>query len=788
MPCGQRIFLRLKIKTSVKGLVALKAVIMAGGEGSRLKPLTCTIPKPMARLCGRPILEYILDLLSESGFDEARITIRYLPGRITEHFVQEQYQNVRLRFVEETAPLGTAGGVKNAAEDIEEDFLVISGDAVCDFDLQTAVRFHRDNGADATILVKRVEDPREYGLVNVTPETGGVAGFVEKPCYAQAVCDLANTGVYILSPKAVEMIPTGKPFDFAKDLFPHMLQNGSKVLAFEEQGYWCDIGDLDSLRRCARDMLEGKVRCTLHATEVEGVFYKNLFEAGRFDVLPPAYIGSGVTAGKGCRIGAGSIIDDNATVGSRSVVFSSLVGRNAVIGDDVRLKGSIVCESAVTENGARLFEGSAVGARAVIGSRATLEPGVKVWPMKYVRSDTVLSEHLRAGAVRRELFDDEGIVLESPGELTPVLCTRLGAAIGTAMKGATIGIASAGGAAEALKDALAAGLRQTGCTVWDFGGCIEPQAAFCFTHCGLRMGVFIAAGSIKTFSEYGLTLSRDTEREIELCMLRAESKSLPYEQYGKRVMMADIGLLYPLQLMSYCEGGLKGMKVSVNSKNAAAKRLLCGVLSRLGCEVVHSGALRLELSENGKALTASMQGVQVGDERILVLLSREEFANGRNVAVRFDAPQIIDSLARQHDKMALRYLACPADASDHTARVLAKQQPWVRDALARAVLLLTLLHSTEKSLAQLNEEIPAFYDAVKIITLAKNPCEVMRVVSGGRVAEGAIGEGVLLPYKNGTVLVRPLKRGGGVKIIAEAQNYEMAKELCGGFEEMLNKL
>ncbi|SDN47793.1 sugar phosphate nucleotidyltransferase [Acetanaerobacterium elongatum] len=765
----------------------MKAVIMAGGEGSRLKPLTCTIPKPMARLCGRPIMEYILDLLDEHGFDEARVTIRYLPQRITEHFGGNRYKGVFLRFAEETVPLGTAGGVKNAAGDITEDFLVISGDAVCDFNLRKAVEFHRQNGADATIIVKKVEDPREYGLVNVNPETGAVAGFVEKPGYAQAVCDLANTGVYILSPKALKQVPEGIPFDFAKDLFPHMLQNGGKVLAYEEQGYWCDVGDLDSLRRCARDILEGKVRCTLHAGEVEGVFYKNLYEAGRFDVLPPAYIGEGVTAGKGCRIGSGSILDDGVTLGDRTVISASIIGQNAVIGDDVRIKGGVLCEGAVAENGARLFEGCAVGARAVIGSRATLEPGVKVWPMKYVKSDTVLTEHLRAGAIKRELFDDEGILLESPGELTPALCARLGAAIGTVMKGVNVGVASEGGAAEALKDALTAGLRQTGCTAWDFGTCIEPQAVFCCTHCGVRMGIYITAGSIKTFSGDGLTLPRDTERDIELCMLRAESKSLPYAQYGKRIAMTDVGLLYALHLSSYSPG-LKGMSASVESHGAGVKRQLCGVLNRLGCMIVRSGEVRLELSGDGRTLTASAQDVRVDDGRILAILAKQEFLQGRNIAVRFDAPQIIDQLAEEYGKQALRYLACPADNSDKTARTLAKMQPWVRDALARAVMLMEILHTSKRSLKELNDEIPQFYDTSKTILLQKNPCEVMRLVSGGRVTEGAIGEGVLLPYHNGTVLVRPLKRGGGVKIIAEAQNYEISKELCGSFEKLLNKL
>ena len=206
----------------------MKAVIMAGGEGTRLRPLTCDSPKPMAHLCGRPVLEYILDLLQEHDVLDAAVTMRYIPSAITAHF-GDGYRQMRLSFSEEDKPLGTAGSVRLAVDSqwggANDDVLIISGDALTDIDLSEACAFHKSRHAAATLIVTRVADPREYGLAEFDRE-GRITGFLEKPGWGQAATDAANTGIYILSPEALESIPADTNFDFAKDLFPLLLRDG----------------------------------------------------------------------------------------------------------------------------------------------------------------------------------------------------------------------------------------------------------------------------------------------------------------------------------------------------------------------------------------------------------------------------------------------------------------------------------------------------------------------------------------------------------------------------------
>lgn len=238
----------------------MKAVILAGGEGTRLKAVTGERPKPLVPLLGRSLMEHILLLLRRSGFDEICAAVRYRAEDIMEAFGDGSRLGVRLCYSRESEQLGTAGAVKNCADFLGgEDFLLISGDAACDFDLAALWRRHRESGAVATIALRRESSPLRFGLA-VTDAVGAVRGFIEKPDWPGVVSDLVNTGIYVLSPRAMDYVPAGEPFDFARDLFPLLLRRGETVLGAELEGYWCDVGTPLSYYRCCADALEGKLR------------------------------------------------------------------------------------------------------------------------------------------------------------------------------------------------------------------------------------------------------------------------------------------------------------------------------------------------------------------------------------------------------------------------------------------------------------------------------------------------------------------------------------------------
>lgn len=238
----------------------MKAIILAGGEGTRLKAVTGPLPKPMVPLLGRPMMEHILLLLKKHGFTRVCAALKYRPEAIRGVLGDGSRWGVHLEYRVEDQDLGTAGAVKHCADFIgDEDVLVISGDAACDFDLGALCRRHRESGAAATLALYRCDCPLSYGLA-VTDGEDGIRAFVEKPCWGRVVTDLVNTGIYVLSPRALACVPTNRRFDFAKDLFPLMLEKGEKLTGVPMEGYWCDVGSPLSYYRCCVDALEGRLQ------------------------------------------------------------------------------------------------------------------------------------------------------------------------------------------------------------------------------------------------------------------------------------------------------------------------------------------------------------------------------------------------------------------------------------------------------------------------------------------------------------------------------------------------
>lgn len=668
----------------------MKAIIMAGGEGTRLRPLTCDRPKPMMPLCGRPMMEYILDLLSRHGVDCAAVTLQYLAPEIEHYFIDRygnRYRGIHLHFITEEKAMGTAGSVRGAAavpldEGFigEEDFIVISGDCLCDFDLSAAVRSHRERKADATIVVKRVEDPREYGLVDCT-EDGRVIGFVEKPSYAQAVTDLANTGVYILSPNVLKLIDEKIPSDFAKDVFPAMLAEGMRVCAHEEKGYWCDIGDLHTYLRCQQDMIAGRVRCEMKARyAATGILCAGELPRGSYTLIPPVYIGRNVTIGEGSVV-ENSILSDASCIGPFCEVHGSVLLPSTFLAEDAYLQGAILGTGSSVKQGGRIADGAVIGTGSVVGQRAQVLEEVKVWPRKSVQDDAVLHTNLRSGFGMRIAFDENGLCGETGIELTPEYCAKIGAAIGSTHLGKRIGVASGTNpAATALRRSLIAGILSTGTPVWDYKGCFESEFAFCTTFCGLDLGVYLHAGidsRVQVTTAGGLPAPRSLERQIEGYLSRGDFVRCRWDRFGEVVDMSGLHLLYEQELVRFSGAPLSGLSVSVRSSERAAGRVLERALERLGCET--KGELCLHLGNSGRTLAATdpVKGY-LSPEKLLALCCLLEARAGHDLAVPFDAPRVLDEIAAKENVQLFRYLYCPADGSDRIARELAAKQLWVR--------------------------------------------------------------------------------------------------------------
>ncbi|HEY5888882.1 MAG TPA: sugar phosphate nucleotidyltransferase, partial [Acidimicrobiales bacterium] len=449
----------------------MKAVIMAGGEGTRLRPLTSNLPKPMMPLANKPMMEHVIDLLRRHGFDEIVVTLAFMPDAIRNHFGDGSEYGVHIQYATEETPLGTAGSVRNAADALDERFLVISGDVLTDIDLGEVVAFHEAKGALATIGLVPVENPLEFGIV-ITDEDGSIERFLEKPSWGQVFSDTINTGIFVLEPAIFDHIVDDRAVDFSSEVFPALLAAGLPLYGAVAGGYWEDVGTLEAYVSAHKDILDQKVEVDIPGFEVSG----GVWVAEGAEIHPdavvegPAVVGDNARVEAGARLGEYAVLGTNVKVRAGAEIHRSIVQDNAYLGEGVRLAGSVVGRACDVRRGARCEDGSVLGDECFIGEDAVIGAGVKVYPFKTVEAAAVVNTSIvweSRGA--RSLFAGLGVSGLANVDITPEFAARLAMAFGTTLKKDATVVTSrdSSRSARMLKRAMMAGLNSAGVNVSD---------------------------------------------------------------------------------------------------------------------------------------------------------------------------------------------------------------------------------------------------------------------------------------------------------------------------------
>ncbi|BAZ90801.1 nucleotidyl transferase [Raphidiopsis curvata NIES-932] len=744
----------------------MRAVLMAGGSGTRLRPLTCDLPKPMVPILNRPIAEHIIHLLRENEITEIIATLHYLPDVIREYFQDGSDFGVQITYaIEEEQALGTAGCVKNVAELLDETFLVISGDSITDFDLKAAIEFHKQKNSKATLILTRVPNPIEFGVV-ITDEEGHIRRFLEKPSTGEVFSDTVNTGIYVLEPEVLEYLPENTESDFSKDLFPLLLEKNEPIYGYIDRGYWCDVGHLDAYREAQYDALRRKVKLEIAYREVS----PSLWIGQNTYIDPTAKIESPTIIGNNCRIGArvkiedGTVIGDNVTIGADANLKRPIVWNGAIIGEEAELSACVISRGTRVDRRAHVMEAAIVGSLSTVGEEAQINPGIRVWPSKKIESGAVLNINLIWGnTAQRNLFGQRGVQGLANVDISPEFAVKLGVAYGSTLKPGSIVSVSRDQrtVSRMVTRSLIAGLMSVGVDIQNLDSTAIPIARIVIPKMALVGGIHVRVHPdrpdcilIEFMDGKGINITKAQEKKIEGAYFKEDMRRAQSHEIG------DVS--YPGQVIDYYCTAFENLlnvetlrnsraKIVIDYVYAVSGAVLPQLLDKFGADAVVLNAsvnkasmtittkegLLTQLGHVVEAVKANF-GVQVsanGEQLILVdesgypvrgemltalMVEMMLTANPRSsVVVPVHASSAVEQVARRHDGRVIRTKANPTalmeacqknshvvlGGSGETGFIFPQLHPGF-DSMFCIAKLIEMLTIQERSLTAVRGELP----------------------------------------------------------------------------------
>ncbi|HKJ71225.1 MAG TPA: sugar phosphate nucleotidyltransferase [Gammaproteobacteria bacterium] len=579
----------------------MKAVIMAGGQGSRLRPLTEGIPKPMVPILGRPMMEYILEAVRDAGITEILVTLHYRPNLIQDYFGDGADWGVHIEYAIEEHPLGTAGSVKNGEHFLDEPFLIISGDALMDYDLKALTELHSRSQALVTFCLARVQDPSEFGIV-VTDAEGRVQRFQEKPAASEVFTDTVNTGIYVMDPRVLADVPAETEFDFSHDLFPALLERGEKLIGHVARGYWSDIGNVDQLEQATWDMLEGLVNLPIPGEEIRPKIYVEgtaHIEDG-CSLQGPAWIGRDAILRSGAVVGPYAVVGRHSEVDAGARLRRSILLDSSYLGEHAEVRGSFCGNRVLLEQEVEIEAGAVIGDDVHLGRGVSIEADVRVWPHLEVEADTLIDQNVVWESVGRPaLFSEYGVAGLANLRLTPETAARIGKAFGSWLGRSQQVVVGHGSHpfSHVLEKAFVSGLLSVGIQVESLGVSSHAITRFAVSrNIEFEGGAFVRQGPehaqvavIELYDRNGHPLPRKARRKVEATYRRADFPKVDADHVGRLLSTGDHEARYVSELMSELDrDALQEMepKLAVLSRNRWSTRVLDVLLDEVRTEAV----------------------------------------------------------------------------------------------------------------------------------------------------------------------------------------------------------
>ncbi len=733
----------------------MKAIILAGGEGRRLRPLTDKLPKPMLPIMNEPLMAHILQLLKKHNITEIGVTLHYKSEQIIEHFKDGEDYGVRLTYFHDTEPRGTAGCLKQAKSFIDDDFLVISGDIVTDSDLTEAIAFHKEKNAVTTLLLKETDNPTDFGVV-VTNDDGKIEHFYEQPDWNEVRSDTINTGIYVMKPEILSLIPDGY-CDLAHNLFPLLLHKNIPIFGYTMQGYWRDISHVESYQACHRDIFSGTVTLS----------------------VPQSELSSGVFIGKDCKIDPGANIEKYTVIGDRVTIDAG-----------AHIKNCILWSGTTVPENAELYRTIVCSGEAIYTS-----------PQFNERSPE-RTEHRFTGVLNEDI--------------TPEWMIRLATAYVQTVKPKSKILLSISDDSRYMmpKFAFLSGLMAAGAEVYNLVGAGDRCVArFALRKLALDGGIHVQfyrdSVSIELFDSMGVPVNNGIIKNVESILALGDYHRADFKEIHQPINVNDIPMYYFKDLIATTPCKRLNFSIAVCARESEIKNRMTKICAAFGISVLYTNDpeyvphlisqnkldFGVLIGENGKCAFYDEYGkVLSGDDFYgLITLIVLSGVSGATVYLPMHvsdttseiATQLGGTITRMEDYNVESKLL---DANTPASRL---QHDLCFDPIRSTIRVCEFLYLNHTTLSHCSSVLPKMYKISKHVDCPdrKKGYVMRKIYSIKRNGKNIdFKEGIKLTDDRGWILIMPDYQKNQMHILSESHDEEYANELSGDMSRLVEKI
>lgn len=826
----------------------MKAVIMAGGFGTRIQPLTSSLPKPMIPVLNRPMMEYTVLALKEAGITDIVILLYFLPEVIRSYFGDGSDFGVKIDYCLPNDDYGTAGAVKKAEAFLDDRFIVISGDLICDFDLKEIIGFHETHGAFATLALTSVEDPLQFGVV-MTDNSGRILKFLEKPGWGEVFSDTINTGIYVMEPESLKYIPNDKPFDFSKDLFPLLMVNNQPLYGYKAKGYWRDVGNPDAYRETCIEILEGKIKMhcagTCYDYEHGQLFVEDEKEFAGVEIKGKVAAGKNVVIGKNVKL-CNCVLGDNVVIKHDAEIKDSVIWDNVVIGADNAINYSVICDNVIIGSNVTCHKGCIIAENTEVGNYVIFDKDIMVWPNKQIEDHSILSSNLIWGDKwKRSIFEGGKVTARTNVELSADLSAKLGAALGSALPKGSVVLVSRdyNRACRMLKRAFLGGLVSAGVDTVDIRMSSMPVLQGAMRADKDVAGVYFKQypmdpnqTEIQFLDSEGLPMDPNTEKNIERLFYRENFRRVPHDEIGNIIERPQITDFYSKRFLQSFDrkiiNNVKQPRIVVDLLNGTTDEVFPYILNKLGIDAIvlnsyqdeHKLARTMSIMEQNVATLSTIVTTLKADlgmfisphaERLYITTDTGEFLTPeklllvtimlmdmtadkpQKVYVPAATPTVLDHKLKKTQIVRGKFIGIKSSfmrdfdlVADLNSEFIFPKHSLGPDSMYTAVKGLEMLQRLQMKMSEVAALIPDYFYAYNAINCPtdKKGYLMRKMSEEAMVGEASYLDGVKISFPDkGWVLMLPDQYSPNIHLFVEANNKKNMEALSKEFQGKIHE-